>query len=53
MGFVRMIDVLTGFLDKIRPVWVKNGAFRNINVLKGVCGRKGAFGSKMDLLWKN
>ena len=48
MGLVRMIDVLKGFLDKIRAVWVENGAFMSINVLKGFGGRKGAFGSKVE-----
>ena len=52
MGLVRMIDVLKGFFDKIRAVWVENGAFMNINVLKGFWGRKGAFGSKVGPLWK-
>ena len=28
MGLLRRIDVLKGFLDKIRAVWVENGTFR-------------------------
>ena len=48
MGLVRMIDVLKGFVDKIRVIWVENGAFMSINVLKGFEGRKGAFGSKVE-----
>ena len=28
IGLLRRIDVLKGFLDKIRAVWVENGTFR-------------------------
>ena len=52
MGLLRRIDVLKGFLDKIRVVWVENRAFREVDVLKGLLGRKGAFGSKIELSGK-
>ena len=46
MGLLRMIDVLKGFLDKIRAVWVENGAYMSINVLKGLGIEKGCLGRK-------
>ena len=48
MGLVRMIDVLKGFLDKSQAVWIENGAFMSINVLKGLGVEKGRLGRK----WK-
>ena len=49
---MKIIDVLKGFLDKIRAVWVENGAFMNINVLKGFWGRKGRLGRKWGIYGK-
>ena len=52
MGLLRRIEVLKGFLDKIRAVWSKMELLGNINVLKGFGGRKRVFGSKIRLLGK-
>ena len=44
--FLWKTDVLKGFLGRIETVWVENGSFMNINVLKGFGVEKGPLGRK-------
>ena len=56
MGLLGNINVLKGFGGGggiKRTFGSKIGLLGKIDVLKGLLGRKGAFGSKMELLEKN